>query len=74
MLGARRFPRRRALRFTARNSSTALGVFYQVVEAGFDRKLPKKAITHGLEVYRELVDEKGNPVDHGRSANRSRCS
>jgi uncharacterized protein YfaS (alpha-2-macroglobulin family) len=53
-----------ALHFSANNSSTALGVFYQVVEAGFDRKLPEKAITRGLEVYRELVDEKGNPVDH----------
>ena len=27
-----------------RNSPTALGVFYQVVEAGFDRTLPEKAI------------------------------
>ena len=53
-----------ALRFSTSNSPTALGVFYQVVEAGFDRTLPEKAITRGLEVYRELVDEKGNAVDH----------
>jgi uncharacterized repeat protein (TIGR01451 family) len=53
-----------ALHFSASNSSTALGVFYQVVEAGFDRTLPEKAITRGLEVYRELVDEKGNAIDH----------
>jgi hypothetical protein len=52
-----------ALHFSASNSPTALGVFYQVVEAGFDRTLPEKAITRGLEVYRELVDEKGNAVD-----------
>ena len=53
-----------ALHFSARSSPTALGVFYQVVEAGFDRTLPEKAITRGLEMYRELVDEKGNAVDH----------
>ena len=53
-----------ALHFSATNSPTALGVFYQVVEAGFDRQLPEKAITRGLEVYRELVDEKGNAIDH----------
>jgi uncharacterized protein YfaS (alpha-2-macroglobulin family) len=53
-----------ALHFAAANSSTALGVFYQVVEAGFDRKPPAQAITHGLEVYRELVDENGNAIDH----------
>ena len=53
-----------ALHFSATNSSTALGVFYQVVEAGFDRQPPRKAITRGLEVYRELVDEKGNAIDH----------
>jgi len=52
-----------ALHFLASNSPAALGVFYQVVEAGFDRTLPEKAITRGLEVYRELLDEKGNAVD-----------
>src|SRR5258706_15787586 len=52
-----------ALHFSASNSPAALGVFYQVVQAGFDRTLPEKAITRGLEVYRELLDEKGNAVD-----------
>jgi len=32
-----------ALHFMAKGSPTALGVFYQVVEAGFDRTLPEKA-------------------------------
>ena len=63
--GARRFlpplPRCISLRMVRR---PALGVFYQVVEAGFDRTLPDKAITSGLEVYRELVDENGAAVDH----------
>ena len=51
------------LRFTAKGPPTAFGVFYQVVEAGFDRKPPDKALTNGLEVYRELVDEKGTALD-----------
>jgi len=55
-------PAAAALHFSASNSPAALGVFYQVVEAGFDRTLPDKAITRGLEVYRELLDEKGNAV------------
>ena len=53
-----------ALHFSAGNSPAGLGIFYQVVTAGFDRTLPEKAITRGLEVYRELVDEKGNAIDH----------
>jgi uncharacterized repeat protein (TIGR01451 family) len=56
-------PNAAGLRFTAKGSPTAFGVFYQVVEAGFDRKLPDKALTNGLEVYRELVDEKGAALD-----------
>jgi uncharacterized protein YfaS (alpha-2-macroglobulin family) len=53
-----------ALRFHAEGTNTpgAMGVFYQTVEAGFDRALPDKALTDGMEVYRELVDAKGNPV------------
>ncbi|MEN3370301.1 MAG: alpha-2-macroglobulin [Verrucomicrobiota bacterium] len=46
-------------------SATALnppGAFYQVVEAGFDRQLSSKAITDGLEIYRELLDKAGKPV------------
>ena len=38
------------------------GAFFQVVEAGFDRQIPNKAVTDGLEVYRELLDKSGNPV------------
>jgi hypothetical protein len=32
------------------------------VEAGFDRKISNKAVTDGLEVYRELLDKSGKPV------------
>lgn len=56
-------PEAAALRFSAEGAPTALGVFYQIIEAGFDRKLPEKAITNGLEIYRELVDEKGHALD-----------
>ena len=36
--------------------------FYQVIEAGFDRKLPNEALVNGLEVYRELLDKDDRPV------------
>ncbi|HMJ05814.1 MAG TPA: alpha-2-macroglobulin [Chthoniobacterales bacterium] len=49
-----------ALRFTARNAAPGLGAFYQVLAAGFDRQLPTKPITQGLEVYREFLDRSGN--------------
>ena len=55
-------PAAAALHFSASGSPPALGVFYQVVEAGYDRTLPDKAITRGLEIYRELVDENGGAV------------
>ena len=60
-------PAAAALHFSATGPSPASGVFYQVVEAGYDRTLPSKAITSGLEVYRELVDEKGTAVDRGHA-------
>ncbi|MEP6810709.1 MAG: alpha-2-macroglobulin family protein, partial [Chthoniobacterales bacterium] len=49
-----------ALRFTAKDNPAALGSFFQVIEAGYDRQLPTQAITQGLEVYREFVDRDGN--------------
>ena len=51
-----------ALRFRCANSLNAPGAFFQVVEAGFDRVMPEKALTEGLEVYRELLDKEGKPV------------
>ena len=49
----------KVLRFTVENGHAALGTFYQVVEAGFDRQLPAEPITQGLEVYREFLDREG---------------
>ena len=50
------------LRFRSNPAVNPLGAFYQVVEAGFDRQVPNKAITDGLEVYRELLDKSNKPV------------
>ena len=50
------------LRFRSATSLNAPGAFFQVVEAGFDRVMPEKTLTEGLEVYRELLDKEGKPV------------
>src|SRR5437763_4943532 len=51
-----------ALRFPTPTALNPPGAYYQVIEAGFDRKLSDKPITEGLEVYRELLDKSNNPV------------
>jgi uncharacterized protein YfaS (alpha-2-macroglobulin family) len=51
-----------ALRFRSAASLNPPGAFFQVVEAGFDRVMPEKALTEGLEVYRELLDKESKPV------------
>ena len=52
-----------AVRFNATGRSMGSGVFYQVVEAGFDRNLPNKPVTNGLEVYREILGEQNKAVN-----------
>ncbi len=52
-----------ALRFSAKNSATGFGSFYQIIEAGFDRALPTTPITHGLEVYHEFIGRDGFPTN-----------
>ena len=44
-----------ALRFNASRRMSGPGAFFQVVEAGFDRRVPDQAVTNGLEVYREIL-------------------
>jgi alpha-2-macroglobulin len=39
------------------------GYFYQLVQAGFDKSLPDKAIKQGIEVYRELLTIDNKPVE-----------
>jgi uncharacterized protein YfaS (alpha-2-macroglobulin family) len=51
-----------ALRFRSATALNPPGAFLQVIEAGFDRQLPTKALSDGLEIYRELLDKSGNPV------------
>ncbi|MDD5349948.1 MAG: alpha-2-macroglobulin [Chthoniobacteraceae bacterium] len=52
-----------ALRFSATPPVKGLGAFYQVVETGFDLRLPEKPVRDGLEIYRDLVDSHGRPVN-----------
>jgi uncharacterized protein YfaS (alpha-2-macroglobulin family) len=51
-----------ALRFKTAGILSGPGAFFQVVEAGYDRHVPAKPVTAGLEVYRELLDKNDQPV------------
>jgi uncharacterized protein YfaS (alpha-2-macroglobulin family) len=51
-----------ALRFKSAGLTGGLGAFFQVIEAGFDRRVPERPLTAGLEVYRELLDKNDKPV------------
>ena len=55
-----------ALRFQTGARVVGPGIFFQVVEAGFDRQLPREPVTNGLEVYRDLLDRNGVPVTRTR--------
>src|SRR5207302_5594018 len=48
-------PAASAIRFATGRASTGAGAFFQVVTAGYERQLPKTALSNGLEVYRELL-------------------
>jgi alpha-2-macroglobulin len=51
-----------ALRFKSAGALSGPGAFFQVAEAGFDRHVPEKPVTAGLEVHRELLDKNDQPV------------
>ncbi len=51
-----------ALRFRSAKPLSPPGAFFQVIEAGFDRQIPNKALSDGLEIYRELLDKSDKPV------------
>jgi hypothetical protein len=51
-----------ALRFRTPKPLNPPGAYYQVIEAGFDRRLSDKSLSDGLEVYRELLDSARKPV------------
>jgi uncharacterized protein YfaS (alpha-2-macroglobulin family) len=44
------------------SNKSDLRAYYVVEQTGFDRNLPEKEIKNGLEMLREYVDTKGNPV------------
>lgn len=52
-------PQAERLRFEA---SGAHGLFYQSVQAGFDRQVPAAPVKNGLEVERELLGSDGKPI------------
>ncbi len=43
------------VRFNSAQRLSGPDAFFQVVEAGFDRKVPNEALQNGLEVYREIL-------------------
>jgi hypothetical protein len=52
--------------FFAENSPEGLGAWYQTIEKGFSKKLPKQASSTHIEVLRELVDAEGQPVTQSK--------
>jgi uncharacterized protein YfaS (alpha-2-macroglobulin family) len=44
------------------SNKSDLRAYYVVEQTGFDRNLPETEIKNGLEMLREYVDAKGNPV------------
>jgi uncharacterized protein YfaS (alpha-2-macroglobulin family) len=43
-------------------SDAAVAAFYQLSQSGFDRTIPTKAFSQGLEVLREYTDKNGKPL------------
>ena len=52
----------KALQFRIKQTDSDLGMFYQVVEEGFDKSIPATVQRDGLDVHREILDAKGKPV------------
>jgi alpha-2-macroglobulin len=53
----------KALEFRLDQKDGDQGLFYQVVEEGFDRQLPTKPQKDGIEVYREITTLDGKPIE-----------
>lgn len=53
----------KALEFRLQQKDGDQGLFYQVVEEGFDRQLPTKPQKDGVEVYREITGVDGKPIE-----------
>ncbi len=65
-------PAAKAIKFGAGRATAGVGAFFQVVTTGYDRKLPKTALSNGLEVYRELLGSNNRPVASTRLGDRLR--
>jgi uncharacterized repeat protein (TIGR01451 family) len=52
----------KALQFRLDQKDGDQGLFYQVVEEGFDRQLPTKPQKDGIEVYRDITTLDGKPI------------
>ena len=50
------------VRFKSAPALGGAGAFFQVVEAGYDKRAPQKPMNEGLEVFRELLDKDDKPV------------
>ncbi len=55
-----------ALRFETNGRTGGIGNFYQVVEAGFDRRPPEGIVSQGLEITREFLNAEGKPLERAR--------
>lgn len=53
----------KSLQFRLTQNDGDTGLFYQVVEEGFDRGLPTLAQKDGVEVHRELTTADGKPIE-----------
>lgn len=53
----------KALQFRLDQKDGDQGLFYQVVEEGYDRQLPSKPQKDGIEVFREITTLDGKPVE-----------
>lgn len=57
--------RANAIRFTGKNAGDGLkGLFFQTMQAGFDRGVPKAITTDGIEVQHEYRDRDNKVTDH----------
>jgi alpha-2-macroglobulin len=52
----------KALQFRSDARVSGPGLFFQVMEAGFDKQVPQESLANGLEVYRELLGRNNQPV------------
>jgi hypothetical protein len=52
---------------TRPDDSPKVGAWYQAIETGFDRVLPAVADAHGIEVFREILDENGDVVANAKT-------